>query len=132
MGVVIVSYEDNLKHDYLFDGIKTFEEIDDVDEHIYLCKVCVGDVDGEPAILTIREVLERIGYDHFYNSLIERMRRRMHDGQVAVIESDIKVKDMVPSDEQKLLSFLIADAETGNNVINGGILFANGVMSYHT
>jgi len=81
---------------------------------------------------TIEELLTLWGVHRHYDRLIERMDEytQNHDDRMVIVAYD-KGDFNVNHDEQKLLYFAVHDNH-GAFISNGGALFQNGKLTFHT
>ena len=101
-----------------------------VKENIYMTKYLIVNEDYRE--ITIMELMKVWGVQEHYDRMVDHLHRLAHDktNRMVVLQYDNGAYDANP-DEQKLLYFAVTDND-GNHIIDGGVLFQNGKMSFHT
>ena len=101
-----------------------------VKKNIYMTKYLIVNEDYRE--ITIMELMKVWGVQEHYDRMVEHLHRFAHDkiNRMVVLQYDNGAYD-ANSTEQKLLYFAVTDND-GNHIINGGVLFQNGKMSFHT
>ena len=81
---------------------------------------------------TIKGLLTWWGVHRHFDHMVEHLSNLAPDkeNRMVVVQYDIGAFD-VNHDEQKMLSFNISD-NNGKHIMNGGVLFQHGEMSFHT
>lgn len=101
-----------------------------VKENIYMTKYSIMNENYRQ--ITISELMKIWDVQQHYDHMVDHLHRLAKDkeNRMVVLQYDSGAYDANP-DEQKLLYFEVTDND-GNHVINGGVLFQNGKMSFHT
>lgn len=101
-----------------------------VKENIYMTKYLIANEDYRE--ITIMELMKVWGVQEHYDRMVGHLQRLARDktNRVVVLQYDNGAYDANPT-EQKLLYFAVTDND-GNHIIDGGVLFQNAKMSFHT
>lgn len=113
-------------------GEPVFEQITD---KVFFQRTAVYE-DGVYKSITLREILERIGCAEYYPQLVADCKWRTEvdatPERFMIVQNDMHPRDWTPDENsQRLLAFWLGTPE-GDRLINGGVLFWHGKMSYHT
>lgn len=113
-------------------GEPVFEQITD---KVFFQRTAVYE-DGMYKSVTLREILQRIGCEHHYDQLVEDCKWRTEvdatPERFMIVQNDMNPREWTKDEKsQRLLAFWLGTPE-GERLINGGVLFWHGKMSYHT
>lgn len=99
-------------------------------DNIYMMKYSIVEEDYKQ--ITIRELVTAWGLHRHFDRMIEHLSNLAPDkiNTMVTVQFDIGAYD-VNHDEQKMLYFAVTNNE-GEHIINGGVLFQHGQMSFHT
>ena len=85
--------------------------------------------------IPLKDIIRNIGTEKDIQTIIDHFKRWTEPNpQLFVYIACNLAQRVIDSDKsrQKLLDFVIRDITTGNLILNGGILFQDGKISYHT
>jgi len=99
-------------------------------DNIYMVKYTIVKEDYKQ--ITISELVTAWGMHRHYDHMVEHLSNLAKDkvNTMVAVQYDIGAYD-VNHDEQKMLYFAATDND-GKHIINGGVLFQHGKMSFHT
>lgn len=99
-------------------------------DNVYMMKYSI--VKENYRQITIKELITAWGLHRHFNHMIEHLSNLAPDkiNTMVAVQYDIGAYD-VNHDEQKMLYFAVTNNK-GEHIINGGILFQHGQMSFHT
>jgi len=122
-----MTYRDNIEALLKSDDSSSAQVIK---ENIYMTKYLIVNEDYRE--ITIMELMKVWGVQEHYDHMVEHLQRLAHDkiNRMVVLQYDNGAYDANP-DEQKLLYFAVTDND-GHHIINGGVLFQNRKMTFHT